>query len=258
MTRSSNRPSLWHIPVSHYSEKARWALAWKGVAHDLHAPPPGPHMAFAQWLSRGKSRTFPLLILDGQVRGDSTAIIAALEERYPDRPLYPSDPAERSRALALEDFFDEELGPYSRHLAFHYLRKDPKLIGEFAGRLLPGPVGRSEAGRRVGGAIASNFSRLRYGVGSDEAADQARAKILVALDRLEAELGGGEHLVGDSFSVADLTAASLFVPLVAPPEGPVLPELGGDYAELRESLSERVGYRWVERTFARYRRPASS
>jgi hypothetical protein len=26
-------PSLWHIPFSHYSEKVRWALDYKRVAH---------------------------------------------------------------------------------------------------------------------------------------------------------------------------------------------------------------------------------
>ena len=28
------KPVLWHIPVSHYSEKARWALAHKGIEHE--------------------------------------------------------------------------------------------------------------------------------------------------------------------------------------------------------------------------------
>jgi hypothetical protein len=26
-------PLLWHIPLSHYSEKARWALDYKRIAH---------------------------------------------------------------------------------------------------------------------------------------------------------------------------------------------------------------------------------
>jgi hypothetical protein len=26
-------PLLWHIPLSHYSEKVRWALDYKGIAH---------------------------------------------------------------------------------------------------------------------------------------------------------------------------------------------------------------------------------
>jgi hypothetical protein len=26
-------PLLWHIPLSHYSEKVRWALDYRGIAH---------------------------------------------------------------------------------------------------------------------------------------------------------------------------------------------------------------------------------
>ena len=41
---SSEKPVLWHIPISHYSEKARWALACKGVEHERRAPLPGAHI----------------------------------------------------------------------------------------------------------------------------------------------------------------------------------------------------------------------
>ena len=46
-----------------------------------------------------------------------------------------------------------------------------------------------------------------------------------ALDRIESERAGRDHLVGDRFTVADLTAAALLYPLVWPPEFPYeLPE----------------------------------
>src|ERR671935_2957668 len=103
------QPVLWHLEISHYNEKARWALDYKGVEHERRALPGGVHMPVALWLTRGRGRTFPVLQLDGETIGDSTAIIAALEERFPDPPLYPADPAERERALNLEESFDEEL-----------------------------------------------------------------------------------------------------------------------------------------------------
>ena len=201
MSRSGGRPSLWHIPVSHYSEKARWALDWKGVGYDLHAPPPGPHMAIAHWLSRGRSRTFPLLILDGEASGDSTAVIAALEQRYPEPALYPADAEERDRALALEEFFDEELGPYARHLAFHHLRQDPELIGEFAARQMPGPLRRYAPMRRVGGQGRQGFlGECVTGVGADDDADEARAKILAG-----ARSAGGRARCGRAASTSSAT-----------------------------------------------------
>src|SRR5680860_1288798 len=98
----SAKPVLWHIAISHYSEKARWALEHKGVEHERRAVPGGVHMAIALALTRGRHKTFPVLELDGVRIGDSTAIIAALERRFPEPPLYPEDEAERCRALELE------------------------------------------------------------------------------------------------------------------------------------------------------------
>ena len=241
---------LWHIGISHYSEKARWALAYKGVEHDRKAPPPGPHMAVALALTRGRQKTFPVLALNGDRVGDSTAIIAALEDRYPDPPLYPADPDERRRALALEDWFDEELGPHIRLLGWHELSRDGERLERIAAGF-PGPLGRLGP---VGGRIASGFVGLRYGVHSDEAAGYARIKVERALGRLESELGGGEYLVGDSFSVADLTAASLFYPLVLPPEGPrEISDPPPALAAYRDRFVDRDGFRYVQRMFARHR-----
>src|ERR687885_2208796 len=116
---AGNDVVLWHLPISHYSEKVRWALRFKGIEHRRNVGLPGAHIGVALWLTRGRQATFPVLELDGRRIGDSTAIIAALEERFPDPPLYPADPVDRRRALELEDFFDEELGPNIRRAAFH-------------------------------------------------------------------------------------------------------------------------------------------
>lgn len=252
------RPTLWHIAVSHYNEKARWALDYKEVPHKRRAVSvPGLHMPASMWLTRGASQTFPVLEIDGQGIGDSTEIIAVLEGRFPEPPLYPADPQRRRRALELEDFFDEELGPHLRLLAFHELGKDPERFASVIERSTPGPVAGLGSGAVT---YARTYTGLRFGVKSEAAAEVARAKILAALDRLEAELGSNEYLVGDSFSVADLTAASLFYPLVLPDEGP-LPEEEpppAGMASFRAPLEERAGYRWVEEMFRRHRKPAGA
>jgi glutathione S-transferase len=251
-----SKPTLWHIEISHYNEKARWALDHKGIEHERRAPTPGAHMVVALWLTRGRSKTFPLLQLDGEAIGDSTAIIAELERRYPDPPLYPENPDERRRALELEEFFDEELGPHVRLLAFHEATKDPATIERFTVDLLPGRL--TDIGPVRAGAMRffSTFAALRYGVKSDRRAELAKAKILAAFDRLEAELGPGDYLVGDGFTVADLAAASLLYPLVQPPEGPSLPPAPEALERFRAPLKERPGYGWVQKMFAKHRRPA--
>src|SRR3954453_11970244 len=112
---------LWHIEFSNFNEKARWALDWKQMPHVRRAPPNGTHVPLALILTRGAQRTFPVLRIDGRSLGDSTEIIAELERRQPEPPLYPDDPDERRRALELEDFFDEHYGHEVRRLAFFHL-----------------------------------------------------------------------------------------------------------------------------------------
>jgi glutathione S-transferase len=254
---SDEIPTLWQIDVSHYSEKARWALAWKGVEHRRRSPVPGAHMAVALWLTRGAHYTFPVLRLDGRNIGDSTAIIAALEERFPAPPLYPADLAERRRALALEDYFDEELGPAIRQVVWYELGRDRERFEALMRQTAPPPLARFAAPTA---AYARAYTALRFRAGDAGEAERSRAKVLAALERLEAELGDGEYLAGDSFSVADLTAASLFYPLVRPPEGPLSPEEPGarGFEEFREPLRERRGFSWVAEMFRRHRRPVAA
>ncbi len=252
----SRKPVLWHIGVSHYSEKVRWALDWKNVEHDRREPPPPVHMGLALWWSRGETKTFPVLELDGERILDSTAIIGALEARWPDPPLYPEDPVERRHALDLESYFDENLGPAVRLFGWHHLRRDSELLGKVTEKNLPGPVRNFGPARAGINAFASTFANLRFKVSEPAAEEEARRVIGECLDRLEAELDGGEHLVGDSFSVADLTAAALLYPMVLPPEGPrAITGVPATAKTFEAELRTRPSFGWVERTFAAYRKP---
>src|SRR2546423_14658117 len=121
-------PLLWHLPISHFSEKVRWALDWKRIPHRRRVMPPGLHPLGGLMLTGGRGFTMPVLEMDGRRIGDSTDIIAALEEHFPQRPLYPADPDERTRALALEDWFDENLGPSARQWGFNALLTEPEAV----------------------------------------------------------------------------------------------------------------------------------
>jgi glutathione S-transferase len=248
------KPTLWHIDVSHYSEKVRWALAHKEVEHRRRAPVPGAHIPIALWLTRGSQATFPVLTLDGHATGDSTAIIAALEQRYPEPSLYPADPEQRRRALTLEDYFDTQLGPQIRLLAWHEFGNDRERFAKLMTYVAPGPLAKMSG---VAASYGRAFTNLRYRVRDPKAAERARAEVLAALDRLEEELGEDEYLVGDSFTVADLTAASLFYPLVLPEEGPLPTDLTppAGFERFREPLQERRGFKWVAEMFRRHRKP---
>ncbi len=253
---SQTKPTLWQIGFSHYSEKVRWTLERKGVSHVRRSPPPGFHIAIALWLTRGAYKTLPVLELDGRVIGDSTAVIAALEERYPDPPVYPADPELRRRALELENFFDEQLGPHARLLPFNHLRSEPEMFAELAVQAVPGPLAVAKGPI---GAYARFYTGLRWNAADDEAAKAAEAGIVAALDRVEAELarGEGEFLVGDELSIADITAASLFGPIVTPAEGPIPADqpLPASFERFRDEIRDHPGYAWVEETFRKHRSP---
>ena len=241
---------LWHIEISHYNEKARWALDYKGIPYELRTPMPGTHRLAALRLTRGKHQRLPVAEINGRRIGDSTAIIEALEEYKPDPALYPADPDQRRRALGLEDYFDEELAPRVRRMLWHYTLPDTDAT---LNAVIPNRDATFRRGllRRTA-PVASRMVRRDYG--ADQAgADEAAAGIRAAMDRLESELGDGAYLVGDSFSVADLTAAALSTPLLAPPGRPWAPELVPALRPFREEIEERPAGRFVERMYEQHR-----
>jgi len=84
---------------------------------------------------------------------------------------------------------------------------------------------------------------------------RSREKVLAALDRLEAELRPSGYLVGDRFSVADLTAAALLAPVVLPPEFPYRPPgpLPAPVTRWRDALVSRPVCRWAAEMYRRHR-----
>jgi glutathione S-transferase len=247
---ASATPVLWQIKVSHYNEKVRWALDYKGVAHRRRAPMPMVGTVPAAWLMT-RDTTLPVLRLDGRAIRDSTAIVAALEQRWPDPPLYPADQEQRARALELEEYFDEQLAPQVRRLAFFMLGQDPRA---FFLATFPDSSPLVRASLRPGAAITSKLVNRRYGI-TEESAKEARGKVLAAFDRLEAELGPVGYLVGDSFSIADLTAAALATPFIRPPERQYLPpeEPPEPLRSFARELAARPAGRWVLDVFRRHR-----
>jgi glutathione S-transferase len=138
-----------------------------------------------------------------------------------------------------------------RRLAFYELRREPELLAEVGARIVP------EMAALLGPVLVPYtrlFTGLRYRASDPEGAARARAMILAALDRLEAELGEEEYLVGGRFTVADLTAAALLYPLVLPAQGPSgferMPE---PYERFRAPLTTRPGCRWVREVYERHR-----
>ena len=173
-------PLLWHIPLSHYSEKVRWALDYKGIAHRRRVL--GPDYLIRVWRTTGQGK-LPVLWLGGQSITDSTRVIAALERHYPEPPLYPRDPARRQRALMLEDDLDETLGPALRAaIVTPLFRHDP----DIALRVLTTGMG-SKAHRTLRPLLRvfPSFYRFRHRI-SENNLEHDRIIVAAALDRSRA------------------------------------------------------------------------
>lgn len=88
-------------------ERVRIALGLKGLAYDYVSVPSLPEGAYRQINPQG---LMPALALDdGQVIAQSGAILAFLEETYPDPPLLPTDPVLRAQARSFALFIAAEM-----------------------------------------------------------------------------------------------------------------------------------------------------
>ena len=234
-------PMLWHIPLSHFSEKVRWALDYKGIAHYRRVL--GPDYLIRAWRATGRG-TLPILFLDGRPIGDSTHILAALEQRYPAPPLYPADAPARQRALALEDYFDEELGPALRAaIVTPLFRHDPDIALRV---LTTGMPDKAYQTLRPLRRVFPAYYRFRHKI-SDARLETDRATVSAALDRIERERAGRPYLVGDAFTVADLTAAAMLSALIQPAEiqYPMNVELPGYLQDYRATVLGHPATQWA-------------
>jgi glutathione S-transferase len=251
--RVGDAPVLWHLKVSHYNEKVRWALDYKAVPHVRRAAVAGRHRAIAERLSG--DRTLPVLVLQDQAISDSSRIIEALERRFPEPALYPADPVAQARAVDLEDTFDEQLGPHMRLLVVHHMLPNASLT---LGAFFPDLAGvRRLAARAMFPAVRRRFiADLDI---TSPGVEVAFEKVRAAGQRFQAELQPSGYLVGDGFTVADLTLAALVSPAVAPEQFPYpQPQRGHAlFAPLRDALSEYGVLDWARQIYARHRGASS-
>ena len=251
---SDELPVLWQYSFSNYNEKARWALDFKGIRHRRRSIMPGS--ARGLWMSRG-DRTLPVLDLDGRRIVDSTAIIVALQERQPEPALYPVDQDERRRAQELEDFFDEHAGHDMRRVGFWELKDNLDYGLEFMTTDQPrirAAVGRARL--RASFPIVWRYLSKRYTF-NEEAVQRSRGTLVAALDRIETERDGGDYLVGDAFTVADLAGAPLLYPLVWPLEFQYeLPD--PPQSVFLEPVREHPAREWIKETWRRHRGPSAA
>lgn len=253
--------TLYHLAISHFSEKARWALDAKGLAYRSRLLAPGFHILTVRRIAG--TQTVPVLrdSETGAVVADSTDILHYLERLRPEPPLFPGDAEAAGRAAEIEDFFDEHCARHVSGFLYHHALEHPAIMA--AAWTAGLPVHRRVL---VHAILPLARRRIRVTRGIDAASAPAhRAAALEAMDRLAGWLdeAGDGYLVAGRFSAADLTAACLLGPAVRPPGSPWdpatrrLPESPGyPSPELRDFLTEVAAHpaaAWVRTMWARHR-----
>jgi glutathione S-transferase len=217
----SELPTLITIPISHYCEKARWALDWAGVTYRERA-----HLQVLHWIPvtrAGGRKTAPVLIWGDRVFADSADIVAeAGAKASPDRRLFPDDLTTAAEVRALQSDFDARLGPEGRRWMYNALRGRRDIAVAY------GCTGVPAWQRRALPFAYPIAARIidRYLDVTPATAARSETEVRAVFDRVAEQLGDGRpYLCGERFSAADLTFASLAAPMLMPPEyGVPLPQ----------------------------------
>jgi len=172
----------------------------------------------------------PVLEHDGRVLTDSSAILRYLEERFPDPPLLPEEPAARAYCDLVEDWADGSLAFVMG--AFRWLNRDNRevALGTTARELGGGPLVRWALGARF---------QLRYRAAGYSAASLAHfeERLVGQLGTLAALLEQRAFLLGRTLTLADVAVFAQLAPLRRFVEAPLLDAQPGVV-------------RWIERVAA--------
>lgn len=242
--------TLYYFPLSHFCEKAFWAL-------DHHERPwtrarwvPGMHIPRAKRLGVAAT-SVPIWRVDGTLIQGSGAIIDRLDRDAPVRALTPDDPALEAKAREWEVRFDRAVGVGVRTLAYDILLEHPPLVLAMWGH----EATAWERGTlRLLWPVMRRLLRRGYCPGPDVVA-RRDAALREAMDDTVRALGDGLYLVGGRFSRADLAAAALYCPFTnpatrafraQPPNPPAL------QAKV-EALRAHPFVAWTEEIYARHR-----
>jgi glutathione S-transferase len=223
------------IPISHYCERARWALERAGVPFVEEQ-----HLQVFHYLPvrrAGGRGTVPVLVTEEGVLTESRAIVRFADARAPTQlKLAPARAADHALAEQLSDRFERELAVETRRLVY------PRVM-QLGTKLLPYNDGRAPRLQRALLRPLFPFARafltkkldLR-----DEMLVRAEGIVRKTFDEVAELLADGRsYLAGERFSGADLDFASLAAPVLIPKEyGVPLPPLEAFAPESRVLFEE--------------------
>jgi glutathione S-transferase len=245
---SQSEPRLVTFGISHYCEKARWALDWHGIAYQEVNWAPGVHLFLARRC--GAKRTTLPILLDGRMVVQGSGAIIDWADRQ------TQDPARRltlGNAREIEQRADRVIGIHVRRLAY------AELLPRFPELAKPALFGKATGSHRLVGNALWPLTRrimMRMHGTTPEAATESRSILDSELDWLDHTLADNRrYLAGDRFSRADITVASLLAFFARPQEMPTYREMSVPGALLadRERWGDRPVMRWVVAQYQAHR-----
>ena len=208
---------LYTFNISHFAEKARWALDRTGIRYQERVLVPGPHIPTMRRLRQGTT-SVPALVDEGRAIQGSNRIIDYIDERYlePEHRLTPAEPELQEKARELERWLDAEIGETVRRFFYQHALPHRELVGTLFTQRGPwwAKMFYGVAYPKIARAI-----RGMYDINEVTAAADAE-RLRVACGRLDEMLARGPYLLGNRFTRADLTLAALTAPIWRPSEHP--------------------------------------
>jgi glutathione S-transferase len=229
---SKTKVKLYMFPGSNSVLTGRLMLDHKGVDYKLVKLPPGIH-AFVMLALGFETMGVPAMKWNRRRVQGTRSMSRALDELVPQRPLFPSDPAER-QAVEEAERWGEELQNQTRRIFYCAARRDRKA---FLSVILQERAFPMRVFLRVG---ARPIIRLAAGAhrASDDAVREDVALLPERLDQIDAWIGegliNGPELNAADFQIAVNVAALLtsedFAPLIeARPAAALARRVVGDY-----------------------------
>lgn len=228
--------TLYHGEPNGPSLSVLAALFEKGVAADLvridlaHGERHGPACERSVEVEMAVEGEGPVLVADGEAMAESVFIGCFLDDLSAANPLRPADPYARWEVMAWLRWLTERASPAAAFLGTR---------AHLHGRLAAENDGRFAAivHNIVSEDLRARWEDVRAGNFPDTQAEDSKAKIHAAAERIEAKLGDGREWLFGSFGLADIECFAWLVGMV---------EEVPDAFEARPRTSE-----WMERMRAR-------
>jgi glutathione S-transferase len=159
---------------SPYVRKVALVLEEKGLPYELTQL--SPHSDHAEFRAASPFGKIPGFRDGDYTLSDSSAIIAYIEARHPETPLLPAEPCARGKAVWFDEFTDTIFGASGLKILFNRF-------------------------------VAPKLLKVPF---DEQVALQGEAELPRSLDYIESVVPENGWLLGEAFTLADISVASMF------------------------------------------------